>query len=245
MFRRWLLAFLILLPCWIGVMAQETVPVVILPFEVHAPEGVDALKGQIRSLLTSQLKAEGIAVVEPPLSHEPLPSGAEEMRLEHLRSLGVSVGADFVIWGSLTQMGKRHSLDAKIVKTHGEALPETFYVEGEGIGAEHLLASVQGLGRDISMKIYKAEKVAEVLITGSKRIEAEAIKKNVKTKKGEAYSDKRIRNDVKSIYKMGYFADVRVEATGTPDGKVVTFHVAEKETVRNIRVKGNKKFDDE
>jgi outer membrane protein insertion porin family len=226
-----------------SLIAQETVKVVILPFEVRAPERVDALKVQIQTLLANELKEEGIVVLESPLSHEPLLKTAEDSGLKHFRRLGSTVGADFVIWGSLTQVGQRYSLDAKVAESYGETPPEAISAEGEQL--ENLPDGVRRLGRDISMKILKRELVAEVVITGNKRIEADAIKRIIKTKKGDTYSAKHIRDDVKSIHKMGYFDDVRVEAVSTPEGKVVTFRVAELDTIRNIRFRGNKKFDDE
>ena len=243
MCKRWLLTILILLPCSTSVVAQETLRVVILPFEVHAPERLDALPGQIRDLVAKQLKEEGVVIVEPLQPHEAVSRGAEDLGLKPFRTLGVDVGADFVIWGSFTQIGRRYSLDAKIVESYGEMPPEALYVEGEGI--ENLLDSVRRLGREIGMKIFRREMVAETIITGNRRIEAEAIKRIIKTKKGDIYLAKHIQDDVKSIHKMGYFGDVRVEATTTPEGKVVTFRVTENETIRNIMVRGNKKFDDE
>jgi outer membrane protein insertion porin family len=243
MLKRWLVAVMILLPCWISVGAQETLQVLVLPFDLYSPQGDEAMKGQIRTLLAKQLKEEGVVVVEPPVPDQPVPAEPEELRLKDLRLLGTGAGADYVIWGSLTQTGQHYSLDAKLLRSYGEMLPETLYVEGDGV--ENLLYSVRQLAQDITMKIYKRDKVADVLVIGNRRIEAEAIKRVIKTKKGDVYLAKQIRDDVKAIYRMGYFGDVRVEADSTSEGKVVTFRVAEKETLREIRVRGNKEFDDE
>ncbi len=238
---KWLLFVSILLFCGTGAIAQEEIRVVVLPFEVHAPERLDYLSGQIRDLVEKQLKDEGVVVVEPGELIEGVP-GTEEGGLNRLRTFGLRVGADVVIWGSFTKIGKRFSLDVKAMESDGDAPPESVYVAGEGL--ETLLDSVQRLARDLGMKIYRREKVAEVIITGNKRIESEAIKRIMKTKKGDIYLAKHIQDDLKSIYKMGYFGDVRVEASSTPEGKVLTFRVVENKTIRNIRIKGNKKFDD-
>jgi outer membrane protein insertion porin family len=230
------------LPCWIRVVAQEHVQVVVLPFEINAPGDGEGLKGEIGTLLANQLKQEGMVVVEPPVPDERL-SGFQDLRLEQIRALGLGAGADFVIGGSLTKIGQHYSLDAKMVRSSGQTPPETLYVEGQGM--ENLLYSVRQLGQQISMKLYERDKVAEVLFKGNKRIESEAMKRVIKTEKGGVYLPKHIRADVKAIYGMGYFGDVRVEADNTPEGKVVTFQVVEKRTVRNIKVRGNKEFDDE
>jgi outer membrane protein insertion porin family len=241
-FKQSLLFVSVLLFCGTSAIAQEEIRVVVLPFEVRAPERLDYIRGQIRDLVEKQLRDEGVLVVEPgePLEGAP---GAEEGGTERLRKLALRAGADFVIWGSLTKIGERFSLDAKVMESYGVVPPESVYVEGDGF--ETLLDSVQRLTRDLSMKIFKRDKVAEVIITGNERIESEAIKRVMKTKKGDVYLAKHLKDDLKSIYKMGYFSDVRVEASSTPGGKVVTFRVVENKTIRDINIKGNKKFDDE
>ena len=242
MLRKLLSCVFILLLYGAIAMAQEEVRVVVLPFEVHAPERLDDLVGQIRGLVEKQLEEEGVVLVESGESLEGL-RGTEEGGLNRLRTLGLNVGADFIIWGSFTKIGERFSLDVKVMESYGDAPPEPVYVEGEGL--ETLLDSVQRVAMDLGMKVFRREKVAEVIVTGNKRIESEAIKRIMTTKEGDIYLPKHLQNDLKSIYKMGYFADVRVEASDTSKGKVVTFRVAENETIRDIGIKGNKKFDDE
>ncbi len=243
MLTRLLLAAVFLLSLSGSVLAQEAVRVVILPFEVRAPEGLQSLRGNMGNLLEKQLEQEGVVIVQPPTSGEWVGKSAEDFDLKGLRRLGMNVGADFVIWGSFTQIEKRFSLDAKIVESYGQSSPEALYVEGQGV--EGLLDSVVRLGREIGMKILKRQKVAQVVITGNRRIEAEAVKRITKTRQGDVYSGEYIRDDVKSIYKMGYFGDVRVEATDTRQGKIVTFRVTERETIGNIKVEGNEELDDE
>ncbi len=243
MFRRWLLTVFLLLSFPSTAKAVEDLSIVVLPFEVHAHEKAGSLKEQIRGLVAKQLSDEGVSVVEPQVPGEAEPKKTGDLGAEYFRGLGADVGADFVIWGSFTQMGKRYSLDAKIIESYGKTPPRSLYVQGEGM--ENLLDSVRQLARDIGIRVFGREKVSQVLIIGNKRIETEAVKKILKTKRGDIYSKKHIRDDIKSIYKMGYFGDVRVDATITSEGKVVTFQVREKKTVRRIGVTGNKKFDDE
>jgi len=84
-----------------------------------------------------------------------------------------------------------------------------------------------------------------VLVTGNKRIEADAIKKIIKTKPGDVYLAKSLSQDLKAVYSMGYFEDIRVEAEQGSQGKVIIFNVKEKPTIRIIRFKGNKVYDDD
>ena len=95
---------------------------------------------------------------------------------------------------------------------------------------------------DIGMKIFKREKVAVVEIAGNKRIESDAIKRIIKTKSGDIYLPKNLSDDLKAVFAMGYFEDIRIEAENTPDGKRIVFNVKEKSTIRVIRFKGHKLF---
>ena len=223
--------------------AQEDIRVVILPFEMHAPEDLGELKGQIRNLVEKQLADEGVTVVKPVEGIEEPRLGADITDLDELRTYGLNAGADFVIWGSFAKIGKRFSLDVNVMESYGDAPPEPVYVEGEGM--ETLLGAVETLATRLGVKVFGREKVVDVVITGNNRIESEAIRRVIQTKKGDPFLPKHIQEDLKSIYKMGYFDDVRVEASDTAEGKVVTFQVVENETIRKITIKGNEEFEDE
>ncbi|MBW1895827.1 MAG: hypothetical protein JRI47_02095 [Deltaproteobacteria bacterium] len=221
--------------------AQEEIRVIVFPFEVHALEDLGNLEEQLRYLVEKQLRDEGATVLQPSQPSEEL-SGAGA-GLERLKMVGRTAGADFMVWGSFTKIGKRFSLDVKVIESYGDAPPEPVYAEGEEI--ENLLTSVQLLAKEVGLKIFKREMVAEVVVSGNQRIESEAIKKVIKTEPGDVLVEKNVQGDLKSIYKMGYFSDVRVETSTVREGKVVTFKVVENETVRDVNIEGNEEFDDE
>lgn len=223
--------------------AQGDVRVLVLPFHVHAIQKVASLQKQVQDLLSQQLTEKGITVLRSSISAQDLLKATKKADPGYFRNLGSTAAADFVIWGGLTNIGRRYSLDAKIVETYDETPPRSLFFDSQGL--EGMLDSVRKLARDVAMRVLRLEKVAEVVITGNKRIEAEAIKRVIKTKSGDLYLAKTIRQDVKAIFSMGYFGNVRVEAEDSPDGKVVTFLVEERETVRHIRFSGNRRFDDE
>nr|HID59782.1 outer membrane protein assembly factor BamA [Desulfobacterales bacterium] len=221
--------------------AKDSVHVVILPFEVHAGKRLDYLREEIPELIKNRLREEGVTVVEPISKSTEMPE--EGIGLERLRALGVDSGADYVVWGSFTQIGERFSLDAKILDSYRDTPAETLFQEGEGL--ETLLSSIQRLATEVSIKVFKREKIAKIEIAGNKWIESEAIRRVIKSREGDIYLRKNLQKDLKSIYKMGYFDDVRVEATETQGGKVVVFRVVEKGTIRSIHFKGNRVIDND
>jgi len=221
--------------------ALEKVRVVILPFEIHAREELSYMKTEVPKVIKEHLKREGAVVLEPDITVSSREQKAET--LDGIRYFGIEKGADYVIWGSLTWIGKKFSLDAKMIESFGEEPPSVFFLEGENI--ENLPGILKDLAQNFGMKLFKREKVANVIIDGNKRIETDAIKRVIKTKPGDVYLAKSLSEDLKAVYSMGYFDDIRVEAEKGPDGKTIIFKVKEKPTIRVIHIKGNKNFKDE
>ncbi len=107
-----------------------------------------------------------------------------------------------------------------------------------------LLGSIKKLADALELKLFKRERVASVKVVGNNRIEADAISQNIKTKPGDIFLAKSLSEDLKAVYAMGYFEDIRIESEEGPNGKVIIFNVQEKPTVRRIKFKGNRVFDD-
>ncbi len=90
----------------------------------------------------------------------------------------------------------------------------------------------------------EAPVVNRIEIKGLKRIEEGAIKAKISQKIGEPVSEDKISEDIKSIFKMGYFDDVRVEMEPFEGGIKLIYVVKEKPTIVKVEFQGNKKFDD-
>jgi len=222
---------------------QEPVRVLILPFEVFAQEDLSYLKQQIPIVIKTQLEQEGAKLII--LDQETLKS--REMRIDSvaaIRQVGIENGSDYVIWGSLTWLGQNFSLDAKMLPLAKIENPQAFFAEGEGV--ENLPATVNALVKEMALRLFKRETIVEVQIKGNQRIEEDAIRRILKLKKGDIYNLKDVSEELKAVYAMGYFDDVRVESETVDDGKVIIFKLKEKPTVRTILVEGNSwVYDDE
>ena len=88
-----------------------------------------------------------------------------------------------------------------------------------------------------SIRPASAQSIHEVRIEGNKRIETDAIRAVIKVKPGTALDQKRLAQDVKAIFGMGYFKDVRA-SFDREMGKLV-FTVVEKTTIREVKFSGN------
>ena len=84
-------------------------------------------------------------------------------------------------------------------------------------------------------------KVARVHFRGNRKVEDDAIRAVIKTKPGLNINQELLRDDVRAIWKMGFFEDVQVESTevkGTGELAIV-FVLREKPTISKIYVAGN------
>jgi outer membrane protein insertion porin family len=82
--------------------------------------------------------------------------------------------------------------------------------------------------------------VAYLRFVGNRKAEDDAIRLNMTTQTGQKLVGDQLREDLKAIWRMGYFEDVRVEETEEPNNKVgLTVVLREKPVIRKIYVAGN------
>jgi outer membrane protein insertion porin family len=86
--------------------------------------------------------------------------------------------------------------------------------------------------------------VNSVEIKGLKRIEEGAVKAKLSQKIGEPISQEKTNEDIKAIFKMGYFDDVKVEIEPFEGGVKVFYIIKEKPTIIKVDFQGNKELDD-
>ncbi len=224
---------LLLLPA----QAQEVKKVTLLPFEIYSKENKAAIQESLyRKTLTELQKEKQLRVV-------PADSFLRsQVKIDERRAIdaGRSLMADFVVMGSLTQLGESISVDAKVINVRSGKILSPIFVQAKGL--ESLDDVAAQLKMDVLVRTGLVEKIAKVEISGNNKIEAAAIIQQIKSKEGSPYTEDNITEDIKTIFKMGFFLDVSASATDTPEGKIVTFTVVERGLVTDIQIKGNKKL---
>lgn len=88
----------------------------------------------------------------------------------------------------------------------------------------------------------EGEKIVEVRIAGNHRIESAAILNVISVKAGDILHDEKTDADLRAIYKLGQFQDIRVTTEETGKGTVLVYTVQEKPVVRDIKFVGNKEL---
>jgi outer membrane protein insertion porin family len=214
--------------------------VVIAPFKIHSQEPLPNIQTVIRDTLSQQLKDEGLTVVDAEETRKALAAPEPIQTETQAQSLGRRLQASQVIFGSLSKVGNHISIDARLVDVFGQKKTEILVADEEGL--ENLAAACSKISQQVAVHVLAKAVIAEVRVQGNERIEAEAVKSVAKSARGEVLRPAQVRDDIKAIYQMGYFEEVKAEVTDSPTGKILTFVVQEKPTVQEVRIKGNKKI---
>ncbi|MBW2216357.1 MAG: outer membrane protein assembly factor BamA, partial [Deltaproteobacteria bacterium] len=82
-------------------------------------------------------------------------------------------------------------------------------------------------------------------VEGNQRIEKEAILAVITTRKGDRLDYDQLDRDLRDIYRMKYFKDVKIDIKDGLEGKAVSFIVSEKPSIGEIVFDGNSKKKDE
>jgi len=86
--------------------------------------------------------------------------------------------------------------------------------------------------------------IGEVRISGNALVGEPLIRSHIRTRAGETYSAVTVRKDVRELFALGYFTDIKVDVEPGPQGLVVTYIVAERPVIDKISILGNDKLSD-
>ena len=84
--------------------------------------------------------------------------------------------------------------------------------------------------------------VSKITILGNVKVEEGVLRGAIKSREGGPFSTEQVREDLRSIFSLGYFSDIQVDIKSTPQGKEVIFIVVEKPSIREILITGNQKM---
>ena len=223
-------------------LSQNTKSMVILPLEIYSKSDVAYLQNQIHEKLTAELeKSPHIRIIKGDTIEKLIRN--KDIDEQFAISVGEKTGADFVITGSLTRMGNLVSTDFRVVDIKNEKVHTGIFAQGTGL--ENIGTIASQIAKDILLKVLVEERIADIVFTGNRRIEDSALYNILSSTKGTLFDKKNFSEDIKAIYRMGYFRDVKASITNTPEGKVITFVLEEMPRITDIEIKGDDDIDRE
>ncbi|MHB8830137.1 MAG: outer membrane protein assembly factor BamA [Syntrophales bacterium] len=221
--------------------AENIRKIAIFPFETHsasALQGAELQELGYRGIAAELSKGKMFAIVPQKFITEE--TAGKLLNEELIISVGKKSGADYALSGSISEFGDRISIDVKILDIKREkAIPGVFV---QGRDRKNLDAIIERLRSDILLRIAPEKRIDRIEFKGNRKIEAAAISRGLKSMPGNILTDEDLSADIKTIYKLGYFDEVTADVADTPEGRVVTFVVAEKPMISEIRIEGNKEI---
>jgi len=217
---------------------KEVKKVTLLPFSVHAPSDPQALQDKVFGGLIRELKKSRlIEVIDN--SQTPGTESAEPFNEAMAMSIGKSLGTDYVVGGSISQFGNIISVDVRLYDIGQEKTIPGFSIQGRG--TENLSTVIQQVKTTILAKINVVQRISRIEFKGNRKIGAGAIEQKIKSERGGIFFEETLAEDIRAIYKMGYFEDVKADVEDSPEGKIIVFILQEKSLISEIVIKGNKK----
>jgi len=231
---------LILFVCASSVICSAEDPAItVVPFKIYASAQLKYLSRGLQDMFVLRMQKKGLQVTSTRMTNAH-PLASSSVTRKTAKQLAKALKSSFVVDGSLTQMGKKLSVDVRLFDVKSGKQPFFFYGVAEDMDA--LPSAVDRVVASISNKILGVPQVDSVLVEGNKRVEKDAILAVILTKKGTPLVYEQLDQDLRDVYKMGYFKDVRIETEPGAKGKKVIFKVTEKPSIGKISFEGNKKI---
>ncbi len=224
------------------VAAQSKDKVAVLPFTLHMMKPADHLSLGLQNMLTARLAGKGFELVEPDTLNKGSISKIRASDVDQLRKVARKMEIDWVIGGSLTQIGDTISLDLTMIPAIASRNILSVFVEGETI--DEVPEVIERAAVMVANRIEGIAQIETVSVQGNKRIEEDAILAVIESQEGTLYDPALLDKELKSIYQMGYFEDVQIDVDEGPRGKIVIFKVVEKPSIGEIRFEGNENIDE-
>lgn len=207
-----------------------------LPLHVISPQVDNSFLNQVDSAMESVLSKNELIMVDRSSAQFMVTQKQWPPTLDALEKIATATGHDNVAVGTLTIIGSQISVDYKVFDLLDPSHPKYFYQESSSIASLDVVLS--DVLEQVNEYVRRDQYIANIAPEGNRRIDSGAILRKIKTKAGDFYNPDILREDLKAIYKMGYFNDVQIDVTDTDQGKQVLFRVIEKPAISSITFSG-------
>jgi len=225
-------------------LAAEKPSTLILPLKINTPDdqksltkAIDAASLKALESSTSRKKAFILmdrAEAESIFDYDTAwPPAFETMTEFHAK---IAHDYSYVAAGSLTKFGDSISIDIKVFDLLDPSSPTFYYLDGQEL--TNINQAMEKITNDILSYTSRSFLIASIAPEGNKRIDSGAILRTISSRSGDFYEPDQLRDDLKNIFKMGYFDDVRLRVEDTEKGKKVIFEVKEKPVISQVSISG-------
>ncbi len=87
--------------------------------------------------------------------------------------------------------------------------------------------------------------IDEIQVTGNRRSEADAVLRVLQTQKGQPLDRRTVSEDIRRIFRLGFYRDIKVDFATVNGKQVLTFQVLEKPSIRSVKFEGYKELSED
>ncbi len=91
-----------------------------------------------------------------------------------------------------------------------------------------------------ALRAAEGDRIVAVDVSGTRSVAKDTILAKVQTKAGSPYQSAVVSEDIRRLFALGYFTDVRADVEDAPEGLKLIFVVAEKPVIDAIHIEGNR-----
>ncbi len=193
----------------------------------------DELLDRVNELADRVLELVGSGAPEARIAEVRLEGVGQELADEVTELIEVAPGQGYDSAAARRDLARlREHPDVASASVDSERRPEGVFVTYRLVGREQIMPD--------SGPAEHVLEIAELKVRGNKRIESSAIRARIRSRAGDRYDPVQIGEDVREVYGLGFFRDVRVFAQeGGEEGWIVVFEVKENPVVRQVTLSGN------
>lgn len=217
--------------------APSNITIAVLPFEVNADADSQYLEDSLSTLIADRLSEAGFKVAPQDRINQLVDKqGYDYLDIAAAKEMALLSNSGYSVYGSFNKVGDDISLDVRLVEAFGLKPVVPIFVSRKGL--INLLPAVDEIVSKIKLELLSQDKIVDIKVEGNKVLDKDVILMRTGLKSGDIYTPAKINADLKNIYALGYFDNVKVAVRDVRGGKEIIFKVDEKPRIQAIAVQG-------
>ena len=138
--------------------AAEKAEMAFAPFTINSPKDMSYLQTGLREMLVSRLSAEAGIVAVDKAKVDSVIKAAGSVTADNAAKLAEKMGADYLMYGSVTALGGAMSFDAKVYSAV-DRKSRNFYATAPSEG--EVMSAIDSLAWDVAAEVFQKQRPAQ------------------------------------------------------------------------------------
>ncbi|MBA4366113.1 MAG: hypothetical protein C0403_00540 [Desulfobacterium sp.] len=219
------------------IMAADRNRISVLPFQINAEKEMEYLQKGVSEILESRLAGNQEIVVVSPVAKADFEAFKKiATRPEEIRNIYKEWNIDYVVYGSITIVGKHASLDVKVVNISGDQGPWSFFRKMNTM--DDLIPATEGIANEIGKTVFKVTLPGKTITSSAENDRLTHQKKQEEN--AGIWKSSELPIQIFGIGVGDIDANGSMEIVAASGHDIHIFHIQGKEFVHHGEIKGEK-----